>query len=88
MKPEQLAKVVKEHQQKKIIDIPSRVALSEMCWLMEDLLEAEIKYLEENEPTETTTISEYKIAQETVKDLYHKIDDMETNELVKLHIWN
>ena len=55
---------------------------------MEDLLEAEIKYLEENNPTETTTISEYKIAQETVKDLYHKIDDMETNELVKLHIWN
>jgi hypothetical protein len=86
MTPKQIKKVVENHQ--RVLDINSRVALSECCWIVEDLLEEEIKYLEETEPTATTTISEMKMAREVIRNLYHSIDDMDTNELVKEHIWD
>lgn len=86
MKPSQLKKVVENN--RKRLAINSRCELTNMIWLVEELLEAEIKCLKEEEPTATTTIHEAEIARETLRDLYSKIDGMDTNELVKEHIWN
>lgn len=86
MDAKQIKKVVENHQ--KVIDIHSRVALSECCWIVEDLLDEEIKFMEENDPKATTTIDEMKIAREVLRNLYHSIDNIETDELVKEHIWN
>ena len=86
MTPSQLKKAVEDN--RKRIPINSRAELTNMIWLVEDLLEAEIKYLEEYEPSATTTINETKIAREAVRDLYSKVDGMDTNDLVKERIWN
>ena len=86
MTPAQLKKVVESHN--RVIDIPNRLSVTEMIYLVEDLLVEEIKHLEEKEPYAATTIAETKKAREIVKDLYHSIDGMDTNELVKEHIWN
>ena len=86
MKAEQLKKVVENH--RKFIDINSRTELEEMIYVVEDLLEEEIKYLQEHEPQAITTLDETKRAREVIRNLYHDIDDMDTNELVKAQIWN
>lgn len=86
MKAEQIKKVVDSHQ--KVINIHSRCALTETIWVVEDLLEEEIKHIEETEPQATTTIDDMKSAREVLRNLYHNIDDMETDELVKAQIWN
>lgn len=86
MRAEQIKKVVEKN--RKRLNINSRVDLTDMIWLVEDLLKEEIEYLEENEPQATTTIEQTKIAKEIVNDLWNKIEDMDTNELVKEHIWN
>ena len=43
MKAEQLKKVVENH--RKFVDIDSRTELEEIIYIVEDLLEEEIKYL-------------------------------------------
>lgn len=86
MKAEQIKKVVENH--RKVIDIHSRCALTETIWIVEDLLEEEIKHMEETEPQATTTIDDMKRAREVLRNLYHNIDDMDTDELVKARIWN
>lgn len=86
MTPTQLKKVIENHN--RVINIPNRLSVTEMIYLVEDLLVEEIKYLEEKEPCATKTIAETKRAREIVRDLYHSIDGMDTNELVKERIWN
>lgn len=85
MKAEQLKKVVENH--RKFVDIDSRIELEEMIYIVEDLLKEEIKYLQEHEPQATTTLDETKSAREVIRNLYHDIDDMETEELIKAEIW-
>lgn len=86
MKAEQLKDVVERN--KKYISIDSRAELELMIEVVEDLLEAEIKYLQEEEPQATTSIDDYKKAREVLRNLYHDIDDMETKDLIEAKIWN
>ena len=86
MKAEQIKKVVEKH--RKYINIDSRTELEEMIAVCESLLEEEIKDLKENHPEATRTLNETKIAREVLRNLWHEVDDMDTDELVKQDIWN
>ena len=65
MKAEQLKKVVENH--RKFIDINSRTELEEMIYIVEDLLEEEIKYLQEHESELNSKLSEYNILKGKMK---------------------
>ena len=84
MKAEQIKKVVENH---KSIDIDSRETLQEIVYVVEDLLEEEIKYLQENEPHAFITLDETKRAREVLRNIYHIIGDMDTGELLKAKVW-
>lgn len=86
MRVEQLKKVVEKH--RKYIDIDSRTELEEMIAVCESLLEEEIAYLEKEEPQATRTLDETRIAREVLRNLWHDVEDMDTDELVKQDIWN
>ena len=86
MRAEQLKKVVEKH--KKYIDIVSRTELEEMIAVCESLLEEEIAYLEKEDPQATRTLDETKIAREVLRNLWHDVEDMKTEEIIKQDIWN
>jgi hypothetical protein len=74
VKVEQLEKVMESH--KKDIYISCNTDIAEMIFVVEDLLEEEIKYLQEEEPEAVITLEETKIAREVLRNLYHQISDM------------
>lgn len=86
VKAEQLKKVVENHQ--RFIDLSDRAHVTWSCQFVEDLLRAELEHVKETEPQATTTIKELEKGIEAVKSLWFSIEDMETDDLVKLHIWN
>ena len=86
MKAEQIKKVVEKH--RKHINIDSRTELEEMIAVCESLLEEEIAYLEKEEPQATRTLDETRIAREVLRNLWHDVEDMETEEIIKAKIWN
>lgn len=86
MRAEQIKKVVEKH--RKYIDIVSRTELEEMISVCESLLEEEIEDLKENHPEATRTLDETKIAREVLRNLWHGVEDMDTDELTKQDIWN
>lgn len=86
MKIEQLKGVVDTH--KKYIDVSSRAKVTWTCQFVEDLLREELEYLKENEPRAFVSIDELEKAIRSVQDLWFDIEDMDTNELVKQHIWD
>lgn len=85
MKAEQLKKVVEDH--KRFIDLSDRGHVTWSCQFVEDLLRAELEYIKETEPQATVTIMELEKGIEVVKSLWFGIEDMETDELVKVQIW-
>lgn len=85
MTAEQLKKVVDYH--KRFIDIPSRSSVSCTCDFVEDLLKAELDYLKEYEPRAIVTMREINTAIQVLSSLYHDIEDMDTEELIKAEIW-
>lgn len=86
MKAEQLKKVVEDH--KRFIDLSDRAHVTWACQFVEDLLRAELEDVKETEPQATVTIAELEKGIEAVKSLWFEIEDMETNDLVKAHIWD
>ena len=86
MKMEQLKSVVHNH--KKHIDVSSRAKVTWTCQFVEDLLREELEYLKENEPRAFVSINELEKTIRSVQDLWFDIEDMDTNELVKQHIWD
>lgn len=86
MKPEQLKKVVEDH--KRYIDLYNRAHVTWTCQFVEDLLRAELEHIKETEPYATATITELEKGIETVKNLWWGIEEMETSDIMKAHIWN
>ena len=86
MKAEQLKMVVEKH--KRFVDIPSRANVTYICQFVEDLLKAELKHIKESEPEAVVTIAELERTIDTVKDLWCDIEEMKTEDLVKVNIWN
>jgi len=86
MEAKQLKKVVDNH--KRFIDLSSRGQVAYTCQFVEDLLRAELEHIKATEPQAVNTIAELEKGIEAVKSLWFGIEDMDTNELVKEHIWN
>lgn len=86
MRIEQLKEVVTTH--RKWVDIDSRVQLEDMILLVQSLLEKEKEDLQENEPYAIVSIRQLAKAIQGVQDLYHIIEDMETEDIVKAGIFH
>jgi ubiquitin C-terminal hydrolase len=86
MTPKQLKEVVNNH--KRYFDIDSRTNVTYICQFVEDLLREELEYTKETEPQAIVSIRELEIAIRTVMSLWCDIEDMDTDELIKEHIWD
>ena len=86
MTPKQLKEVVNNH--KRYFDIDSRTNVTYICHFVEDLLREELEHTKETEPYATVSIREIETAIRAVMNLWYGIEDMETKDLMKEHIWD